>query len=342
VGTDPPRSPAEVSCPYVKFREQLQALGYVVEDRVLDAADYGAPTHRRRLILVARCDGLPVAWPEATHGPGRAAPFRTAAECIDWAIAVPSIFDRKKPLAEATQRRIAEGLRRFVFENPKPFIVHTDGGMVAPVFVQTGQGERKGQTPRVRDVERPYPTAVAGGLKAGLVAAWLVKHYGGVTGHGVDRPASTVTARDHHSLAVCHLTKFYGTSTGASLEDPAPTVTASGGRGGGHAGLVAAFIVAYYGQGTGQALAGPLRTIVSKARFGLVTVEIEGEEWALVDIGLRMLSPRELARCQGFGDEFRLMGTQTEQTARIGNSVPPPLAAAVVRANVPRTVAEAA
>ncbi len=142
---------AKAGATYRRFLHQLRGLGYVVEDRVLDAAEYGAPTHRRRLILIARRDGLPIVWPVATHGPGRAHAYRTAASCIDWSLPYPSIFGRKKPLAEATMRRIAEGLRRFVLENPRPF------------FVQTGHGERVGQTPRVRSVDRPYPTIKGGG-----------------------------------------------------------------------------------------------------------------------------------------------------------------------------------
>ncbi|RYE75653.1 MAG: hypothetical protein EOO74_09725 [Myxococcales bacterium] len=166
-----------------------------------------------------------------------------------------------------------------------------------------------------------------------MVTAWLAKHYRGVVGHQPDRPIGTITAVDHHSVVACHLTKFFGTSTGSDLAEPSPTVTGQGL----HLGLVAAFLIKYYGQGTGQAISEPLHTIVTKARFGVVTVTIDGEEYAIADIGLRMLSPRELARCQGFGDDFVLVGSQADQVARIGNSVSPPMAHAVVAANVPRT-----
>ncbi len=340
-----------------KFIAQLEALGYQVEHRVLDAADFGAPTHRRRLILIARRDGQPIVWPEPTHGPGRAHPYRTAAECLDFSLPCPSIFERKRPLAEATMRRIAEGLRRFVLTNPKPFLVqvnhgrdvnrsrgldepmptitsHHGFGLVTPWFVRIGNGEREGQSPRVEDVQRPLGTIVAQGRKQGLIVAFLAKHYGGVVGHTPDRPLGTVTAVDHHSVVAVHLTKFFGTSTGAPVDAPAPTITGQGQ----HVGLVAAFLVKYYGQGTAQSLGEPLHTIVSKARFGLVTVEIDGESYALVDIGLRMLTPRELARCQGFDDSFQLVGTQAEQVARVGNSVSPPLARAVVAALFPEAV----
>lgn len=282
-----------------KFVGQFGDLGYRVEWRILNAADYGAPTSRRRLILVARRDGKPIVWPDATHGPGRAKPYRTAGECIDWSIPCPSIFGRSRPLVEATQRRIAEGLRRFVLETDRPYIARSEAGVTAD--------------------------------KRDLVVAWLAKHYGGVVGHLPDRPIGTITSVDHHSVVACHLTKFYGSAKdGAPLDAPAPTVTGQGQ----HIGLVAAFLTKYYGQGTGQSLGESLHTVVSKARFGLVTVTVAGEEYAIVDIGLRMLTPRELARCQGFPDDFQLVGTQTKQIAGIGNSVSPPMARAVVAANI--------
>jgi DNA (cytosine-5)-methyltransferase 1 len=165
-----------------------------------------------------------------------------------------------------------------------------------PFIVNTRNGERLGQTPRVHGLDEPMRTVTATGSQGALVAAWLAKHYGGVVGQDLRRPLGTVTAKDHHSL-------------------------------------VAAFLLKYYGQGSQwQGLAEPLHTIVSKARFGLVTVTIGGEEYAIVDIGMRMLEPRELARAQGFADDYELTGTKTSQIARIGNSVSPPVAEALARA----------
>lgn len=356
----------------------LEELGYTVEWRELVAADYGAPTTRRRLFIVARCDGQPVRWPDATHGPDREHPHRSAAECIDWTIPCPSIFTRRRPLAEKTQARIAAGLVRYVLQAERPFVV--DGR--AWWLQQSGYGERKGQRPRVLDLRDPLGTVVAGGSKhalcsawvhnlthggrpepieepmrtitcaprgeKALVCAWLAKHYTGVVGSGLDGPLGTVAAKDHHSLCTAYLTKWYGTSTGSDVRDPLPTVTAGGGRGGGHLGLVAAFLTKYYGSGSqAQGLDEPLHTIVSRARFGLVTVRIDGDDYAVCDIGLRMLQPRELARAQGFGDDYVLEGTKTSQIARIGNSVPPPVVEAIVRAqfgdrHAPRGVACAA
>lgn len=338
------------------FVDALRMAGYRVEWRCLVAADFGAPTTRRRLYLLARNDGAPIAWPEPTHGSGRSQPWRTAADIIDWSIPCPSIFERRRPLAEATQRRVAEGIRRYVLTAARPFVV------------QIGYGERQGQAPRVSNIERPLGTVVAGGSKHALVATFLAKHYDGVVGHGIDRTLGTVTTVDHHSLVCCtlgtggraaqspptsvssplptvttkadraivaaHIEKFHGSArAGVPVDQPLPTVTAGGGRGGGHAALVAAFMTKFYGTGgQWQSVSDPLHTIPTVDRFGLVTVSIEGEPYVITDIGLRMLQPRELARAQGFGDDYQLTGTLRDQVARIGNSVCPPVAEAIVRA----------
>jgi DNA (cytosine-5)-methyltransferase 1 len=351
---------------------KLESYGYEVEHRILVAADYGAPTTRRRLFLIARRDGQPIRWPEPTHGKGRSRPWRTAAEVIDWSLPCPSIFERRKPLAEATLRRIALGVVRYVIAAKRPFIVpvthprdsrvHSidepvrtvtaanrgELALVAPTLVQTGYGERPGQTPRVPGLDKPLGTVVACGAKHALVAALLTKHYGGVVGHGVERPIGTITTQDHHALTVAHLTKFYGTSTGAPVDAPLPTVTAEGQ----HLAEVRAFLVKYYGTGTARPLDRPLDTITARDRFGLVTVD--GDDYAIADIGMRMLSPRELFRAQGFDDDYiidpafmRRDGvsralTKTEQIAKAGNSVPPNVAEALVRANLLERAAEAA
>lgn len=205
---------------------QLQGLGYAVEWRELRACDYGAPTIRKRLFLVARCDGQPIVWPEPTHGPkgSKLKPYRTAAECIDWSLPCPSIFERERPLAEATMRRIAHGVKRYVMEAAQPYIVGVGGRMgqsparavdkpmqtitakadaclAVPTLVQTGYGERPGQAPRVPGLDKPLGTCVDG-QKHGLVAAFLAKYFGGEPQAG---------------------------KTAAPLHDPAPTVLATGG-----------------------------------------------------------------------------------------------------------------
>lgn len=306
--------PARRGHTFRDFVRQLQELGYAVEHRELRACDYGAPTTRKRLFLIARCDGQPIAWPTPTHGaPGSPEvkartrkPWRTAAECIDWTIPAPSIFDRARPLAEATLRRIARGVRRYVIEAAKPFVVQTADGLAAPTMIQTGYGEREGQAPRSLDLHKPIGTLV-GSQKHALVTAFLTKHFGGnYTGAGapLDEPMHTITATDHHALTLAFLTKYYGEGS----QD--------------------------------QSLADPLHTIPTVDRFGLVTVA--GHRYAISDIGMRMLEPHELYAAQGFPPSYQFApvidGKRLPKRAQVrmcGNSVSPPLAAALARANVP-------
>jgi DNA (cytosine-5)-methyltransferase 1 len=355
---------------FARWLDDMRALGYVVDHRVLDASLYGAPTRRKRLFVIARRDGLPIVWPTPTHGPGLI-PFHTAAECIDWSLPCPSIFGRKKPLAEKTMWRIAQGLKRFVFENPRPFIVkpnhgkweprHEDidaplstitatqrgHGLVLPLLQQSGYGERPGQGARVLDIEQPLGTLVDG-QKHALCLAWLTKYFGDpqradggggiVVGDDLERPIGTVTARDHHGLSAVYLAKFRGTAPNqpgaCSVEEPLPTISA----GGIHVAEVRAFLTAYYGtDGTGgQELLEPMRTIRAKHCLGLVTVH--GVDYQIVDIGFRMLQPSELLRAQfgkyAAGYDMSAASTKADQIRLIGNSVPPELAEAVLAANV--------
>lgn len=434
------------ACKGATFRAFVGALrrrGYAVEWRELRACDYGAPTIRKRLFLIARCDGQPIVWPVPTHGDpkseavrsGERQPWRTAAECIDWRIPCPSIFERKRPLAPATCRRIAKGIMRYVVNCAEPFIVplthhgesdrvttmgqplptvtaahrgelalvapalvvnttnHTGGRadepvktkcaggthhmLVAPVLTEHANAKHE----RTFDPQAPLRTQCAevkGGHFA-LVGAFLAKHYGGVVGSKLPEPIGTVTGVDHHSLVSAHLTKFRtgntgsaagellhtvtagpkenpagaahalglvtshltklrGTSTAQGTGEPLHTVSAKGT----HFGEVRAFLVKYYGKEKEPlGVRGPLHTVTSKDHFGLVTVN--GAEYAITDIGLRMLAPRELFRAQGFPESYRIGDapgeawrlTKSAQVRMCGNSVCPPLAEALVRANVP-------
>jgi DNA (cytosine-5)-methyltransferase 1 len=393
------------------FRRWLGGLrncGYEVETRELRACDYGAPTTRKRLFVIARSDGLRIVWPEPTHGAGRV-PWRTAAECIEWCLPCPSIFERQRPLAENTLRRIARGLKRYVFDAAEPFIIplthHWNGGeysigepmrtvtgahrgehalvtpyfagvggrkgqspetpvdrpyhtitakgdtaIVAPTLVQTGYGEREGQAPRSLDLHKPLGTVVGGGQKHALVSAFLARHYGGHENDGsaAQLPMFTVTTKDHHALVASHLLRFRGgladhDVTAQDLRAPAPTLTARGW----HLAEVRAFLIKYYSADQDPQLGLPLHTITTKHRFGLVTVH--GEDYAVADIGMRMLVPRELFRAQGFPDTYRIelqvAGKPLSKGAQVrmcGNSVVPPLAAALVRANFAAQAKEAA
>lgn len=348
---------------FLRWRGRLQRLGYQVDFRILDASLYGAPTKRRRLFIVARRDGEPIRWPEPTHGPGLT-PVRTAAECIDWSLPCPSIFERNRPLADKTLWRIAEGIRRFVLESPRPFIVKVNHGgddargesidaplstvtatqrghgLVSPTLIQVGYGEGPGQAARVPGLDKPLGTVV-GARKHALVAAFLAKHFGGVVGQDAAAPIGTVTARDHHSLAAATLVKMRGECNGADPRAPMPTITA----GGFHVAEVRAFLTTFYSSGSvGQRADRPLRTVTAKHRLGLVTVE--GADYQIVDIGMRMLEPEELLRAQfgRFADVYDLSAATTKaaKVRLIGNSVCPEVAEALVRANLPPATEAAA
>ncbi|WP_261539138.1 DNA cytosine methyltransferase [Burkholderia multivorans] len=445
LGADGRPCPKNRGRTFRSFVNALERHGYRVEYRELRGCDFGAPTIRKRLFLVARRDGLPIVWPTPTHGDPKSAavragtlqPWRTAGtDVIDWSIPCPSIFERARPLKDATLRRIARGIMKFVLNSNDPFIVSyysdetrfrgapvdeplgttttanrfavcvphitkfransigsaadaplhtvTAGGdcarpagaahamgVVAATLIQTGYGERPGQAPRVPGLDKPLGTIVAGAAKHAAVTAFLAKHYGGVTGTRVDVPAGTVTTTDHHAVvtaqlvgcggragqsrprdaseptatltskadttvAVSHLVKLRGTCRdGAPADEPLHTISA----GGTHHAEVRAFLIKYYGEGgQWQDAREPLHTIPTRDRIGLVT--IHGEDYAIVDIGMRMLTPRELARAQGFPDSYVLDPvvngkplSKSAQVRMIGNSVCPDVATALIRAN---------
>jgi DNA (cytosine-5)-methyltransferase 1 len=352
---------SQIGTTFRAFIRRLRRLSYEVEIKELRACDYGAPTIRKRLFIIARCDGLPIIWPEATHGPDLI-PYRTAAEIIDWSIPCPSIFERKKPLVDNTLKRIAEGIRRYVVEAVEPFIVtyygpKKDGdfrgfGMRDQVPTQTTENRFGLVVPHFQrqfgcgvghDANSPTGTITAGGMgKTALVAAFLAKHYTGVVGHEINKPAGTITTRDHHGIVTSNLIKLRGTCKhGQPVTEPMPTVTS----GGLHVGEVRAFLMKYYGEGgQWQGCNEPLHTIPTKHRYGLVTVMVKGEPYMIADIGMRMLSPRELFRAQGFDDAYKIdilingkKITKTNQVRCCGNSVCPPVAQALVEANTAET-----
>lgn len=460
------------------FVRRLKRLGGRVEFRELRACDYGAPTSRKRLYMLVRFDGLPIAWPDPTHGKpgspevesGARLPWRTAAECIDWSLPCPSIFDRKRELKPATKRRIAHGVMRYVVDAARPFIVplthrgdparsadldqplatvtaahrgelaavdaaivpitHTQGGnkaasphaplatittakggelaratvtlaphvtkfrsgsigsaadapmptvtangdsarpagatplgFAAATMVQMGYGEREGQAPRALDVEAPLGTVVAGGAKHGLVTAFLSTFYTNGGKHDLREPSPTAMAGSNKHAVVCaHMEQANtGAMVGREADKPLTTVTSTGSQQRlvettvieagalppeqlASAVRVAAFLIKYYGNEVdGHGLDAPIGTVTTNDRFAVVTVTIDTITYVVVDIGMRMLTPRELARAQGFPDDYVLdpIGpngrplSKSAQIRMIGNSVCPDVAAALVAANVP-------
>lgn len=482
---------------------EIRKAGGRIEWKELRACDYGTPTIRKRLVIIIKFDGSPIVWPTPTHAPAdpeerklwiarqkkagfkidpaKLKPWRTAAEIIDWSIPCPSIFERKKPLADKTLRRIAHGIMKFVVNNPAPFIVPMSkrGLTDPPQSNSQGASARDTENPSVTPFVAPlthagsaarsygldHPLHTVTGANRGemaIIAPHITKFRAGAIGHAIGDPLHTVTTSgSHQQLVVTFLERQFGKSEGAAIIDPLPTTTAGGG---GKSALVNAFLAPFYGEkaggkvrasnavdeplrtqtcdprhalvaahlaqfsetregrklnpghsfadplstivqrgplqatvtshlmklrGTseahiaasaepvdqplntvsaqglhmaevrafllkyynaaqhGQEATEPLHTITHQARFGLVTVTIDGEEYVIVDIGMRMLTPRELFNAQGFPPDYIIDRdvdgkpiTKTAQVAKCGNSVCPPLAEALVRANLPAAVAE--
>ncbi|RVN83456.1 DNA cytosine methyltransferase [Sinorhizobium meliloti] len=327
---------------FQEWVRRLKRAGYKVQWRELRACDYGAPTIRKRLFVVARRDGNPIVWPQPTNGnpsdpaviAGRKKPWRTAAEIIDWSLPCPSIFDTaaeikakygvraKRPLAENTLRRIAMGVKRYVIDAQEPFFV---------TAAQHGGSMRSGLSPV--------------GSKHALVAAFLAqfnndkRRAGGLNpGRAASEPLSTLTVRGtQQQVVACHLMNMKGSDRHAQdIREPVLTICASTT----HAALVSAFMVKYYGSAIGHPVDEPLHTITVEDREALVTVTIDGAEYFITDIGMRMLTEREKFLAQGFPPDYRIDCdvdgkplTTTQQGSCVGNSVSPDLAEALVAAN---------
>lgn len=401
---------------FERFVQQLTDLGYKVQFKELVAADYGAPTMRKRFFMIARCDGQPIVWPDPTHAPadseavkaGLLKPYVGAYTQLDFSLPCPSIFDTSeeikekygiravRPLVPKTMERIARGLKKFVLENPEPFIIQCNHGgerrpndirepmptitgkhgygIVEPYMVQIGQtGFTVDRSKDVRDplttivsknehcliepklapylsvnrenhfgsdVRDPIHTVTSNNQHM-LMTPTLIQYHsetaqGEVRGQTIEDPIMTVDGSNRYGLVTSFLSKFYKTGIGQDEREPLHTITTSAG----HFGEVRVFLIKYYGDATGQYIEKPLDTVTTKDRFGLVT--IEGVDYQIIDIGLRMLEPRELYGCQGFPDDYIIDHDYTgktyprsEQVRRCGNAVCPPIPAALVRANLP-------
>lgn len=373
-----------------KWLQQLRDLDYEVEYRELVAADYGAPTTRKRFVLVARCDGKPIVWPEPTHAPrdneaaksGKLLPWRSAAEIIDWSQPMYSIFASKqeikekygvnvvRPLADNTQRRVIRGVDKFTIKSGKPFLV--------PV----GYGERAGQAPRVHNIDDPLPTVVSSGkhhLVEPMLAPITLSNTGGSTGAPANKPVGTVrtggggqifaaanlmsigqtgggdrvrsageplhtvTSHDREALTAAHVVEFKGQDIGQDARRPLRTITAGSGEF-----AVAGVIVKKYSPGIDPGNWPKVRELLNQyCGYGLaddevILLNIDGRYWYISDITMRMLIPMELYCAMGFPADYIIDRDYTgaayvkkDQVARCGNAVCPPMAEAVVRANLP-------
>lgn len=269
---------------FQKWKSQLSELGYEIEHRELVAADYGAPTIRKRFFLIARCDGKPIVWPERTHAPadslevksGKCKPWRAASEIIDWSLPMYSVFASKaeikekygatvvRPLADNTMRRVIRGTDKFTIRSGKPFIV------------PTGYGERKGQAPRVHDIEAPLSTVVST-VKQNLcvpdLAPITFSNTGGSVGQQADQPVGTVRTAGGQILSAAHLAQYHTEQTeavrGQGLQKPLQTVDASN-----RYSLISSSLVEYFGNGAPLDLADPMHTVTSHDREALVGAHI--------------------------------------------------------------------
>ena len=381
---------------FQKFVGQLRALGYTVEWRELVAADYGAPTTRRRLVLIARCDGRAIVWPERTHAPrgsaevrsGKLLPWRSSAEIIDWSLPCPSIFATKdeirerygisavRPLADNTVRRIIRGVDKFTIKSGAPFIVecsHSGDVHVAPLTmtntsnsagapvsepmntVRTGGGggqmllspsliqyhTEKTESARAAGLDKPICTVDASN-RYGLTCANLVEYYSAGRPLDAQEPMHTVTSHDREAVVAAHVVKYKRDEVGTRPSEPLPTQTA-----GGVFGCCKAVLCKI---GTSERLYywPQIRDLLNRycgyalGTDDLLLLSIGGVLYYIADIGLRMLSPRELYNAMGFPPDYIIDHDaggkpypKTQQVARCGNAVCPPMAAAVVAANLP-------
>lgn len=409
-----------------RFISQLEDLGYAVEWRELVAADYGAPTVRKRFFMIARCDGKPIVWPASTHAPagspevlaGKKKAWRGAAEIIDWSLPCPSIFDNRgeikkkyglsaqRPLRPNTMRRVARGMDKFVLKEARPYLVVVNHGgdtfrgqgLENPLPTVTGKHGYRVTNPVLapwtvtntsnstgQPVEQPVGTArTGGGCEQMMVVPSLIQYHTEqsdyVRGQGVDRPILTVDSANRYGLMAPVLTKYYGEGTGQDLRDPAHTVTAKD-----RFCLTAVHMAKFKGPDIGQHVAAPLHTVTAGGgTFALVRTSIQravagvdlhywpqvrgmlntycgyelkddevlllwidGAAYFIADIGLRMLTPRELYNAMGFPPDYIIdrdyLGNaygKSKQVARCGNAVPPPFATALVRANLPEWCGE--
>ena len=345
---------------FKKWLRQLKDCGYHVEHRELVAADYGAPTTRKRFVLVARCDGRPIIWPERTHAPagseeaktGKCLPWRPAAEVIDWTLPMYSIFDSKqeikekygatvvrRPLADNTMRRVIRGVDKYTIRSRKPFIVEDYHAAANLIQYHTEQTEHV----RANGLDCALPTVDASN-RYGLTTAHLTEYYGNGNPLELSEPMHTVTARDREALTAAHIAVFKGQDVGQSPGKPLRTITA----GGGEFAACAAVVEKYDASENRLGRWPEIRALLNKycgyhlMSDEIILLQVHNIWYYIRDISLRMLAPKELYAAMGFPADYIIDRDYTGRTykksaqvARCGNAVCPPMASAVVRANFP-------
>lgn len=278
-----------------KWKQQLSDLGYKIEHRELVAADYGAPTTRKRFVLVARCDGKPIVWPKRTHAPrdsdevrsGKLLPWRSAAEIIDWSIPGYSIFASKqeiwerygvksvRPLADNTMRRVIRGVDKFTIRSGKPFVVECNHG---------GDGHLRNTNEPVNTLTGKY----TGGVCEPVIAPFTFSNTGGSVGAGAGDPVHTIRTAGGQILSAANLIQYHTEQTenvrANGVMEPIPTVDASN-----RYGLTCANLVEYYGNGVPLDLREPMRTVTAHDREALTAVHIV--EFKGQDIGQEVETP---------------------------------------------------
>lgn len=294
------------------FVSGLRSLGYRVDWKILNAADYGDVTTRNRLFVQARRGNRPISWPAPSHSSsgdatlfGARSRWRAAREIIDWSVPGKSIFGRSKPLAPKTLARIAEGLRRFGGKSAEPFLI----------VLRQHSG--------ARSLDEPLPTMCAGGEHLGLVEPFAIGQQSGAVPRSVGEPLPTIATSGAVALVEPFLVPFYGERAGQpprshAVSEPVPTIPASASK----FGLVEPFLVSFYGNGSTTPVSNPVPTVTTKDRFGLV-------EQYEVDIRFRMLQPQELAAAMGFPSDYQFAGNREARVRQIGNAVPVNLAKAL-------------
>ncbi len=336
---------------FQQWVKSLQAYGYQVDHQILNAADFGAATSRSRLFIVARRgrQRADIPWPEITHPK---AAWRPAYEIIDWSKPCPSIFARKKQLADKTLARIEIGLRKFVGEAAEPFMVRlrnncdansigqplgtitTSGAhdALAVPFLVPNFGEAHGQTPRCHAIGEPVPVVTSHGAGA-IVAPFITQFHNGPDGanrnYSPNEPLRTLDTQNRYGVVAPYLLAINHGGTddrSRATTEPVATLTTKNGHS-----LVVPFLTKFYGTGGATPVTNPVDTITARDRFGLAMASLiqTMQELHVVDIGFRMLDVDELAAAQGFPAGYQLFGTKAERVRQVGNSVSPPVARAL-------------